>query len=503
MRNQVQSIWQPLFPAQDRLAGRLRAWVCGLLALAGVAQAAETNLPPVTNATSKATVYIIPIREDIMPPLVYVVRRGVKAAMDAKADALVLDMKTDGGRVDVTEEIIQIISQFKGTTATYVNNRAFSAGAFISVATQKIFMAPQSVIGAAAPIMMSPGGTGAESMPDTVEAKMTSAVRALVRTQAEKNGHNIEVIEAMIDKTKELKIGDEVLNKEGNILTLTDRQAAKEYGEPPKPLLSAGTVDSMDEVLARIGFADATRVEIVPTGAEKLGTWINTISPLLLMIGMVALYIEFKTPGFGLPGIIGICAFAIYFLGGYVAGLSGAGWAALFVVGIILVAVELFVFPGTLIAGISGVVLMLVALVMAMVDIYPGGPVLPTLPQLRLPLRDLSLAVLATLACVLVLARVLPQTSLFNRLVSQTASGVSSVAAQEQQLDARVGQTGVTLTGLRPGGRARFGEQLLDVVTQGEMIEKGRTVRVIGHTGPNAVVEEIKSDEAPGVKATA
>ena len=201
----------------------------------------------------------------------------------------------------------------QGTTVTYVNNRAFSAGAFISVATQKIFMAPQSVIGAAAPIMMSPGGTGVEKMPDTVEAKMTSAVRALVRVQAEKNGHNIEVIEAMIDKTKELTMDGEVLNKEGNILTLTDRQAAKEYGQPPKPLLSSGTVESMDALLAKLGYAGAQRIEIKPTGAEQLGTWITAISPLLLIIGIVGLYIEFKTPGFGLPGIVGIVAFALYF----------------------------------------------------------------------------------------------------------------------------------------------------------------------------------------------
>ena len=299
-------------------------------------------------------------------------------------------MNTDGGRVDVTEEIIEIISKFKGTTVTYVNDRAFSAGAFISVATQKIFMAPQSVIGAAAPIMMSPGGTGAEKMPDTVEAKMTSAVRALVRTQAEKNGHNIDVIEAMIDKTKELKIDDEVLNKEGNILTLTDRQAAKEYGNPPKPLLSSGTVESLEALLAQLGYAGAQRVEIKPTGAEKLGIWINTIAPLLLIIGIVGFYIEFKTPGFGLPGIVGIIAFAIYFLGGYVAGLSGAGWIIVFVVGLILVLLELLVFPGTIIAGIAGAVLMLVALVMGMVDMYPGTPVLPSFPQLQVPLRDVG-----------------------------------------------------------------------------------------------------------------
>ena len=426
-----------------------------------------------------------------MPPLVYVVRRGVKEAMEAKADALILDMNTDGGRVDVTEDIIEIISQFKGATFTYVNDRAFSAGAFIAVGTQKIYMAPQSVIGAAAPIMMSPGGTGGEKMPDTVEAKMTSAVRALVRVQAEKNNHNIDVIEAMIDKTKALTIDGDVLNKEGNILTLTDRQAAKQYGSPPRPLLSAGTVASLDALLQQLGYGGAQRIEIKPTGTEKLGLWINAIAPILLIIGMIGLYIEFKTPGFGLPGIVGICAFAIYFLGGYVAGLSAAGWVIVFVVGLVLVIVELFVFPGTYIAGIAGAVLMLVALVMGMVDMYPGAPIVPTMPQLRLPLRDISMAVLVSFGLALVLARFLPKTSLFHQLVSQTASGVSSVAALEAQQTARLGRTGVSISPLCPGGKARFGDDLLDVITRGEMVEKNRPVKIIGHSGPNDVVAEV------------
>ena len=460
----------------------------GLLLAGATGFAAQTNLPA---AKSHGKVYILPIREDIMPPLVYVVRRGVKEAMEANADALILDMNTDGGRVDVTEEIIEILGKFKGTTATYVNTRAFSAGAFISMATQKIYMAPQSVIGAAAPIMLSPGGAGVEKMPDTVEAKMTSAIRALVRTQAEKNGHNIDVIEAMIDKTKALTIDGEVLNKEGNILTLTDRQAAKEYGNPPKPLLSLGTVDSLDDVVARLGYAGAERVVIEPSGAEKLGTWINAIAPVLLIIGIVGLYIEFKTPGFGLPGIVGITAFAIYFLGGYVAGLSAPGWVIVFVVGLILIMVELFVAHGTFIPGIAGAVLMLVALVMGMVDVYPGGPTLPTFPQLQLPLRDLSLAVLISFVLALLLARYFPRTSIFHQLVSQTASGVASVAAIEEQQKARLGQTGVTISPLCPGGKARFGDQLLDVITRGELVEKGRPVKIIGHTGPNEVVTEV------------
>src|SRR6266498_1436144 len=113
-------------------------------------------------APAKKKVYILPIRDDIESPLVYLVRRGVKEAMAAKADLLLIDMETNGGYVSVTEEIIKILNQFQGETVTYVNKRAFSAGAFISFATQKIYMAPQSVIGAAAPILAVPGGGGAQ-----------------------------------------------------------------------------------------------------------------------------------------------------------------------------------------------------------------------------------------------------------------------------------------------------------------------------------------------------
>src|SRR5947208_9062047 len=164
-------------------------------------------------------VYVLPIRDDIMPPLVYLVRRGVKEAMEARADLLVLDMDTNGGRVDVTEEIIEILNNFKGQTATFVNKKAFSAGAFISIATQKIFMAPQSVIGAAAPIMLIPGGAP-QDMPETMQAKMNAALCALARTSAEKNGYNPSVVEKMIDKGKELKIDGTVIKEKGELLAL-------------------------------------------------------------------------------------------------------------------------------------------------------------------------------------------------------------------------------------------------------------------------------------------
>ncbi len=433
-------------------------------------------------------VYILPVRDNIAPPMVYLFRRGVKEAMEAGAGVLILDMETNGGRLDSTKEIIEILNQFKGLTVTYVNGDAYSAGAFIAVATQRIYMAPQSVIGAAAPILMTPGG-GIEQMPSTVEAKMTSAVAARVRASAQKNGHDPQVVEAMINKNKRLEIDGQVLNEEGQILTLTDIEAAHQYGDPPKPLLSLGTVDTLESLVKQLGFDDAAVVRVEPTGAERLASWLNILSPLLLLIGIVGIYFEIKTPGFGLPGIVGLIAFALYFLGSYVAGFSGMEWLLVFILGLVLVVLELFLFPGTIVVGLAGAALMLVALVMAMVDVYPGGPALPSPGQLQLPLAQILIAFLGAAGAVWLLGLILPKTNLYDRLVSTSTSGDRGVDALARRQAAQLGRVGETLSPLRPGGKAQFGEDILDVISQGELVERGRKVRIIGHSASEAVVE--------------
>ena len=498
----------------------MKTWLALLLTFTA-AVAANTTAPVAAPVADSRKVYVLPIREDIMPPLVYLVRRAVKEAMEEQADLLVLDMETNGGRVDTCREIIAIISQFKGDTITYVNKDAFSAGAFIAVSTKRIFMAPQSVIGAAAPVMMNPGGEGIASVPETYEKKMVSAVRALIRATAEKNGHNVAVVEAMIDKDKGLTISnviDGVTNvftiaKVGEILTLTNTEAEKEYGQPAKPLLSSGTCASLGEMLAKLGYAEAKRVDIKPSGAEKLGIWINAISPILLIIGIIGIYIEFKTPGFGLPGIVGIAAFALYFIGGYVAGFSGVEWMIMFVVGLILLLLEIFVFTGTLALGLVGALLMFVAVVMALVDVWPRPPELPGTPGLpgppglpgwpslaALTTADfnrsffvLSTALAGAAVCIVALRRFMPKTAVYHDLVSASASGVVSVAAFERKYAVLEGAVGVALSDLHPGGKAQFGDEILDVITQGDLIGKGQQVRIIGHSAAQAVVQAVES----------
>lgn len=464
-------------------------WLLGLLQPGEMSQAAEEED---ASASSDKTVFILPIRENIMPPLVYVVRRGVKTAIEAEADLLVLDMDTNGGRVDTTEEVIGILDQFPGKIVTFVNRKAFSAGAFIAFATSEVYMAPKSVIGAAAPIMMGPAGSGAE-MSDTMEVKMTSGISALVRANAQENGYDMQVVNAMIDKSKELRIGDEVLCEKGQILTLTNVEAEKEYGDPSKHLLSSGTVESLEVLLKDLEYGEADRTTIEPTGVENFATWINAISPVLLLIGIVGIYIEFKTPGFGLPGIVGLAAFAIYFLGGYVAGLSGVEWAALFVLGVVLCVLELFLFPGTAILGLTGAALMLASIIMAMVDIYPGLPGLPIGVSVRVPLEqmllNLTVAVVGSLVAIVILSRLLPKTRLYDLMVSGSASGEAALTIQDVEQAKMKGDLGVTLSVLRPSGKAQFGDSVLDVISQGEMILKDSRIRIVGYSGAAAIVE--------------
>jgi membrane-bound serine protease (ClpP class) len=328
-------------------------------------------------------------------------------------------------------------------------------------------------------------------MPESVEAKMNSAIRGLVRTQAEKHGHNVEVIEAMIDRNRELVIDGQVLDGKDEVLTLTDSEAARTYGDPPKPLLSAGTVEDLSALLKLLGYEDATVVRVEPTGAEQLAFWLNSLNWLWLIVGVAGIYLEFKTPGFGLPGIVGIAGFALYFLGSYIAGLSGFEWPLLFLLGLILLVLELFLFPGTILLGLTGSVIMLVTVVMAMVDRYPGMPALPTLPQLQAPLQDLLYAAVGSIALIAILARFLPKTSLYGVLVAQSASGTAGTHELETAQERQLGQEGVALSTLRPGGKARFGDTILDVMTEGELIEKDARVRIIRHSGREAVVERI------------
>src|SRR5262249_16846704 len=153
------------------------------------------------------------------------------------------------------------------------------------------------------------------------------------------------------------------------------------------------------------------------------------------------------------------------------------------------------IYPGTIALGLIGSVLMLAAVVMGMTDLYPsnvpGLPAMPNLDSFREPLKNIPIATAGGVVAILILSRFLPKTPLYRPVVSQSASGVKTEIEQQQQRAALRGQTGVTISALRPGGKAQFGNQILDVISQGDMVPKGVKVRIIGYSGAEALVEVV------------
>lgn len=431
-------------------------------------------------------VYIIPIKDQIEPALLYVIRRGVDEAVREKADAIIFEMDTPGGRVDVTEKIISVITSTEIPTYTFIENQAFSAGAIISLATKHIYMAPGSVIGAATPLMMSPTG-GVQDMPDEVKEKMTSGVAALIRSAAEQGGHNKELAEAMVRADMEYKIGEKVISEKGRLLTLTNEEAGQLVGDEQTPLLSEATVENVDALLKLIGYSDAEQRRLEITLTEKLARWIAAMAPFLMMIGLGGLWLEFKTPGFGVFGITGITCLLLFFFGHHIAGLAGMEDLLIFALGITLLAIEIFVIPGFGAAGISGIALILLSLVGAMVEHAPGEwqPISFSIDTFMWPLFKVAIAFVGSFLLMLAAARYLPETQAFKSIVLETA-----IERPDEDLDL-IGLEGITHSDLRPAGSAYFDEQKLDVVSEGYFIARHTPVRIIEVHGNRIVVEDI------------
>ena len=435
----------------------------------------------------KGDVVVVPLQGEVSPSMFLFLRRVQKTAESAGASAIIFEMNTYGGRLDSAEEITNLLNHATIPTYTFINTNAGSAGALIALATRYIYMAPVSAIGAAAPIQADGKDLGL-----TAREKTISYWSALIRGSANRNGHNPDVGEAFMNRDKEVKIGDTVVHPKGSLLTLSAQEAtARTDG---KPLLAEGIADSITDVVQKAGLKGSV-VKIHPTGFEKLAFWITALAPLLLLIGMLGAYLEFKLPGVSLPGIIaGIC-FALFFLGHYFAGLAGWEVVALFVLGVCLVLAEILIFAhSTILVGVIGIFLILGSLLWAMIDRYPGQTFFPTGPMLRIPLLNLLIAMVAAVIAIMLLARYLPRTSVYRRFVlSADIPSGPSLAGPHREFavakDVAPGAAGTALTTLRPSGKARFGDHVVDVVTEGDFIPAETAVAVVSTDGMRVVVK--------------
>jgi membrane-bound serine protease (ClpP class) len=442
-------------------------------------------------APGKIRVLVIPVREQIDEPIHFVVRRGLKEAEKQKVNTVVLDMHTLGGSGQSAFDIMEALGKFSGSKITYVNSQAISAGAFIAAATDEIWFAPSSVIGAAAAVT-----SAGQDIPETMRLKVNSFVRAKVRAVSQGKGYRGQVLEAMIDKDYELKIGDKVIKKPNELLSLTAEEAVTKYGEPPQALLGAGIAKDLDALLtAKYGKDNYTVDRVQVTWSEQLAQYLTNWQPVLLGLGMLALFIEFKTPGFGVFGIAGIVLLGIVFLSSYAAGLSGHEPILVFAIGLLLVVAEIFFFPGTAIVAVIGLCLMLGSLVWAMADIWPNQPIEVNGSMFVRPLISLGLGLVVAILGAVAVARFLPKGWLWDRMILNTAvvgnaqTDVTSagVSLTDQPM---AGVRGVAVTGLFPSGQVEIdGRRYEARVTIGS-IEKGANVVVVGRSEFGLVVEK-------------
>jgi membrane-bound serine protease (ClpP class) len=437
-------------------------------------------------------VYVIPIEGPISQPNLFILRRALKEAIANDVEMVILDMDTPGGRVDICLEMMEMLDRFEGLTATYVNVDAISAGSFIAAATKEIYFAPRGTIGASAVIQ----GTG-EDVPETARLKIESYLRAKIRVISKEDVLRGQVIRAMLDKDYELKVGEVVIKPADELLTLTANEAVAEYGDPPRPLLGSGIFESIDDLLdSRIGEQSYEIKDFKVTYSEMIAKWMDGFAPALMGIGLLLLFVEFKTPGFGIFGIAGIGVIVLFFISQYVAGMAGNEAIVFFLLGVVLVLAELLFFPGVLFLAVPGIALMLGSLLWAMVDFWPAGTGSISGEMFIEPTVNLIYGLSIALLGAIVLARLLKGSAVEGALVLSSAVGDSEGAGVEPNKEVAagdefpaVGATGVAITPLHPAGLVEMGERRYEARCEVGIIDRGASVRVVGREDFNLLVE--------------
>ncbi|NOT74086.1 MAG: nodulation protein NfeD [Cyclobacteriaceae bacterium] len=422
-------------------------------------------------AQEKTKVMVMDIKAEIDPRMLRYVKLSLENAEKIKADYVIIDMDTYGGALTDAKEIVDLIMDFKKPIWVYVNSDAASAGALISIACDSIYMSPGASIGAATVVNGSDGGAA----PD----KYQSYMRSIMRATAEENGRDPRIAEGMVDE----KIVIDSVKQAGKVITFTTLEAI-EHG------YCEGKVQSIEEILAKNKVKNYT-IERYELGAtEKIISFaLNPfISGLLILIIIGGIYFEMQSPGIGFPLFAAIIALTLYLVPYYLNGLAEYWEILALFAGLTLIVLEIFVIPGFGVAGILGIGLTVVSLVLIMLnnEFFNFDYV---------PLGDIVVAMFVTLGGIFggMIALFfggasLTKTKAFQRMASiQTQEGYTANFIEEPM----IGKTGVAFTVLRSSGKVMIEEKLYDANSRGEYIEKGDAIEVTGIESSTLRVKKI------------
>jgi membrane-bound serine protease (ClpP class) len=412
-------------------------------------------------------VYRIAVTGVVENGLAPYVARSLREAQSAGAVAAYLDIDTPGGRVDAAERIADAVRAAAIPVYAYVNPRAYSAGALIAISSNGIYMRPGAVIGAATPVD-GQGGKAPE--------KMVSAMRAEFRAVAEQRGLDPKLAEAMVDENVEIP---GVVAK-GQLLTLSTSEAIR-LG------FAKGQAGDEAALLAAIGHPGARVVATQTNWAEGIVRFLTNplVSPLLLSLGILGLVFEIKTGGFGLGGLLSLVSLGLFFGSSLILGLAGWEEVLLLGLGMIALAVEVFIIPGFGVAGVMGLLAIVASMVLALMGGYP------TPGDVAQALAVLGASLFITAAVIYAWLRHLPNSGRFSGLLLKGAGHRDDGFTTAPSRPELVGRDGTALTDLRPSGTARIGEERIDVVTEGEYVPQGSRVQVVRSDGYRHVVRRV------------
>lgn len=416
-------------------------------------------------------VFVIDISGDIDLGLAPYVSRVVNDAEKEGVDAIVLRVNTFGGRVDAATQIKDAIMRSEVLTIAYVNNRAISAGALITISAQKIAMAPGSSMGATTVVDQS--GTKATE-------KYQSYMRSEMRSTAEKNGRRPDIAEAMVDERVVVKDIPE-LDDSTKLLTLTAEEAMK-YGYCD--FISS----DFKQVLKHFNLEGAEIITTSTNWAEDVVRFLSNpiISSILIMIGIVGLFTEVKTPGWGLPGTAGVIALALFFGTNYILELANIWEIILFIIGFGLLLIEIFYIPGFGFVGILGIILMIGSIFFGLLGNFPTI----SSNDISNAFIQLASSIVLGMITIIFLSKFLPKTTIWNRLILSQEEKPQEGFISNPDLGFLVGKEGKSITPLRPAGIALFDSTRVDVVTEGDFIKQNSTIEVIRVEGSKVIVRE-------------
>lgn len=424
----------------------------------------------ISNLFAQSNIVVGIIEDEIDLGLVPYVQRVITEAEKNNADAIIFKINTFGGRVDAATQIKDAIINSKIRTIAFIDKRAISAGALIALSCQKIYMVDGASIGASTVVDQS-GTKQAE--------KYQSYMRSEMRATAEKNKRPVKLAEAMVDE----RIVVEGLVDSTQLVTLTTEEAIKYK-------MADSVANSIEDIANIENLENAEFNKIESNWAEAVVRFLNNpiISSLLIMIGLVGLFTEIKSPGWGVPGTAGIIALTLFFGSGLILNISSVLEIIIFIVGVILILVEIFVIPGFGVSGILGIIMIISSIFLGLITDFH----IVDSSLISEAILQLTIALILSITIIIILWKYLPKTKTFNKFVLSDNIDAKTGYLGDDKFSNLINQYGQALTDLRPSGIGIFNESKYDISTEGEYITKDTKIIVSKIEGLRIIVKEVK-----------